>query len=95
MEKVVYAADYDGKEAWCEVKRDFRDGIGAKVEHILFRGEVELFQIDEVPFVRVCGAGSYMTTPAEFETVDFVIWDEKPEEPYFKDGYPDWEIHGE
>ena len=22
----------------------------------------------------------------------FVVWDEKPTEPYFKDGWPEWEI---
>ena len=24
----------------------------------------------------------------------FVIWDEKPTEPYFKDGWPEWEVIG-
>ena len=25
----------------------------------------------------------------------FVIWDERPAEPYFKDGWPEWEVLGE
>ena len=24
-----------------------------------------------------------------------VFWDEKPAEPYFKDGWPEWEVLGE
>ena len=73
-----------GKEMWVELVG--RYGHGEKV-HYLFNSEVD--------FLPLRKAGPTIKTNRTLCPIDacgecIVFWDAKPEEPYFKDGWPEW-----
>ncbi len=89
MAKLCYASDMNGKEAWVETGVVHFDGFRHKPEHKLFHGIVSVFEFDGWPYVRVTvNEEDVMTMPAEMEREEFAVWDEKPTEPFFSDGWP-------
>ena len=89
MAKLCYASDLNGKEAWVETGTVHFVGYKAVPEHKLFHGVISVFEFDGRPYVRVTANGEdVMTMSAEMEREDFAVWDEKPEEPFFSDGWP-------
>lgn len=90
-----------GKRCWLEVVgydliigQDGEYEIGPKM-HKLIECDVEFMPFLRNPAFRVTDAtnrSSYIAMSAYGQ--HYVFWDEKPTEPYFKDGWPEWEVIG-
>lgn len=82
-----------GKEIWVEFAVD--DGKGTLL-HLLYKGEIGFLPLKKAgPTIEVRRDGRVAClTPIDACGKCIVFWDEKPAEPYFKDGWPEWEVLG-
>ena len=81
---------WSGRDCWCE---SVSIGRGGEKRHLLYKCEDGFIPYyHTAPSVLVDGHEykSAGMTMEEFGK-SFVYWDEKPTEPYFKDGWPEWE----
>ena len=87
-----------GEGRWCEIVGYTMKGekihwlYKCDTEFIPFRGAGPTVRT-KIPHDLTASTMSYI--PLEKYGELFVFWDEKPTEPYFKDGWPEWEIISE
>ena len=89
-----WSSELVGRECWVEFIGN--DGHGKNV-HYLFRAEVGFLPLEKAgPTIETKRNGRTVSlTPIDALGDCIVFWDEKPTEPYFKDGWPEWEVLGE
>ena len=97
----VYALDerkFVGKRCWFEmvgympeVSKDGDIGVGEKI-HRLMEANIEFWPLKKNPSFKIEFADGALTCYATMEKYGecYVFWDGKPEEPYFKEGWPEW-----
>ena len=87
MSAKVYALEdreFVGNRCWVEIV------MGAGKGHYLGEAEVEFVPLRKNPSFSIGFSGGGMLIPQEKYGECYVFWDGKPEEPYFKDGWPEW-----